>query len=145
MFPTLSPLQAACVIIANNLFGKAWMSFNWRLLFANKVLRNPFYYLPDSSKVAQLRDGDKNQDDDFKRQRAAQLNESEWTATLLPMCLYFAATDTDAGIAPTLMAYTQVGYVLSRMFVGYPAFLPFAVLRMVALVVGLHALWTTVR
>jgi hypothetical protein len=92
MLPLLDPLKAACVIVATNFAAKFWITANWRVLFANRILRHAFFWPSDTTHVKELADGHAKQDADFKRHRATQLNESEWTATLLPICLYLAAT-----------------------------------------------------
>lgn len=140
----LTPLQSAAVIAANSLVGKVWITLRWRYFEANSLLGNLYarmWVLPDTSGVKELADGHLKQDPTFKRHRATQLNESEWGAIMLPLCLFFASAGVDASQGCTIMAYSQVGYTLIRSFVGYPWFLGPAVVRYVGLTVGVKTLW----
>jgi hypothetical protein len=142
----ITPLQSAAVIAVNCVAAKAYVTLRYRWYEANRILGNwwrKLYILPDNSGIKELTDGHLKQDPTWKGVRATQLNESEWTALCLPVCLYFASTNLDAGLACSLTAWSQVGYTLVRTHAGYPYHMPFAVLRFAGTVLCVKALYDT--
>ena len=141
----LTPLKAAAVIASNCLFAKAYVTLRWRFYEANKLLGNLWekaYTLPDTTKIVELQDGHLKQNATWKRVRATQLNEVEWAAIMLPLCLYFDSAGTKGvTLACSLMAWSQVGYTFVRAGAGYPFHMPFAVARYVGALLGVKAFW----
>jgi hypothetical protein len=141
----LTPLKAAAVIASNCLFAKAYVTLRWRFYEANKLLGNLWrkaFVLPDTTRIVELQDGHLKQNATWKRVRATQLNEVEWTAIMLPLCLYFDSAGTkNVTLACSLMAWGQVGYTFVRAGVGYPFHMPLAVTRYVGLLLGVKAFW----
>ena len=142
----LTPLQSAAVIAANCLVGKVYVTLRYRYFFANKLLGNlwkKMYILPNTNGIKELQDGHLKQDPQWKLVRATQLNESEWTALCLPLCLYFASNAGlgDTGFACTLMAVGQVVYNVARPTIGYPFHLGGAIARYLGVVLGAKTLW----
>jgi len=140
----LTPLKAAAVIATNCLLAKTFVTLRYRWYLANKILGNLWtksWILPDTTKVQELADGHPKQDATWKRVRASQLNEAEWTGLLLPMCLYFHhAGVRNADLACSMMAWGQVGYAVVRAGVGYPFHMPFPVMRYVGTALGVKVL-----
>jgi len=129
-FLVLTPLKAAAVLATNSILSKLYVTARYRYVKANNLLGNPMYVLPDSSKLPELADGHTKQDPTWKRVRASQLNEAEWAALCLPLCLYFDLAGVEgAGPACSIMAWTQVGYWVVRAAVGFPFHMPFAITR----------------
>ena len=140
----LPPLKAAAVIASNCLFAKAYVTLRWRFYEANKLLGLWWKKatLPDTTHIVELQDGHLKQNATWKRVRATQLNEVEWTAIMLQLCLYFDSAGTqNVTLACSLMAWFQVGYTFVRAGVGYPFHMPFAVARYVGLLLGVKAFW----
>ena len=140
----LSALKSAAVICANSFVAKVYVTARFRYLLANTIKGNLWkkaYRLPDTSEIKELQDGHLKQDQTWKRVRATQLNEVEWTSICLPLCLYFASKSSGDDLACSIMAWTQVGYTVARGLLGYPYQMPFAVLRFVALGLGVKNLW----
>lgn len=74
--------------------------------------------------------------------RATRLDETEWTALMLPLCSYFDSVGTPrATPARSIAARSQVGYTFARGGAGYPFHVPFAVARYVRTLLGVKAFW----
>ena len=54
----------------------------------------------------------------FKLASATQLNESEYSGPILALLLWAHATGTDLGVAPTVLAASQVTYMWGRLVLG---------------------------
>ncbi|KAG1671271.1 hypothetical protein FOA52_010842 [Chlamydomonas sp. UWO 241] len=130
--PLLNCGTAAATIFVGNLVAKAYMSFGFR---APNIGASKQKKLELENSTA------------FKEARAAQLNETEWAATLFAALLFLHSKGIDAPVASTLVAATNVMYWVVRTFVpvsSFPVYAPFAVLRYVGSFMLVPALWGAV-